>query len=441
MPSRTSRSRCKNSTAAPKRRMIRLERGYLYQVKGMFGLARDEYDRVASVDAKDDLGRAARLNRANLDADSGESERACAEYDALLTEDFSDTAVRHSRAILELRAGQASLANRDLSALLDMGRVGAKGRGEYLAERAQARLLLGRAADAVADALEARSLHPCPAHDRLVQRSMLAAGRYDQLQLGRPEALTLLPLRGRRLASELRSGGGRPGAHGRRPRRGRVPRGADAGDDPRGPGRIPRGARGCRSVRGSLSVLHRGAAGAARILAFADDRRTAAAEIEAALAIDPDEPGLLELRGSLRRADGDPRGALADYNRAQARGPREEIHFGKAAALFELGEYHAAVDEWSLALRRDPELPEAFLGRARTYLVLRDWDLGLADLEQAAAWAHADPRIEAAVVAAYLQCLPERPDRFPRLLIHLRRAANGFWHTLDGRENLAARIE
>ena len=179
----------------------------------------------------------------------------------------------------------------------------------------------------------------------------------------------------------------------------------------------------------------------ARFLAFAGDRRAAAAEIEGALAIHPDEPGLLELRASLRRADGDPRGALADYRRAQAHGPREEMHLGKAAALFELGEYHAALDEWSLALRRDPELPEAFLGRARTYLVLRDWDLGLADLEQAAAWAHADPRIEAAVVAAYLQCLPERPDRFRRLVLHLRRAADGFWHAFDRGESLAAGLE
>jgi eukaryotic-like serine/threonine-protein kinase len=93
--------------------------------------------------------------------------------------------------------------------------------------------------------------------------------------------------------------------------------------------------------------------------------------------------------------------------------------------------------EWSRALRRDPELPEAFLGRARAYFLLGEWDLGLADLEQAAAWGHGDPRIEAAVTLSYLQGLPMRPERFSRLLIHLRRAAADCWRALDGRFHLA----
>ena len=50
-----------------------------------------------------------------------------------------------------------------------------------------------------------------------------------------------------------------------------------------------------------------------------------------------------------------------------------------------------ALREWSLAIRSDPELPEAYLGRARLAIRLKDWDLALADLEQAAAWAQADP--------------------------------------------------
>ncbi len=96
---------------------------------------------------------------------------------------------------------------------------------------------------------------------------------------------------------------------------------------------------------------------------------------------------------------------------------------------------------WTLELHRDPELSEAFLGRARTYFLLGRWDLGLGDLEQAAAWAHGDPRIEAAVASAYLRCLPRRPDRLPRLLVHIRRAAGDFWHTLDARYHLAAGMD
>ena len=258
MPSRISASRSRELADRPEARMIRLERGYLYQVKGEFGLARREYDLVAAMDAKDALGRAARLNRANLDADSGQIERA--------PRGVRRAAVRglrgHGRAA---QPGDPRAARRPgiprrprpLSTL-EHGPSRAKDRGEYLAERAQARLLLGRAADAVADAFEAWSLDPCPAHDRLVQRSLLAAGRYDQLRLGRPEALTLLPLRGRRLAGDLAR---RPPrwAQGRRPRCGGVPRRADASDDPRGPGRIPLGAGFRQSGRGAFSILDRGA--------------------------------------------------------------------------------------------------------------------------------------------------------------------------------------
>ena len=63
-------------------------------------------------------------------------------------------------------------------------------------------------------------------------------------------------------------------------------------------------------------------------------------------------------------------------------GAIDRIHLHKAAALMALGRTEKAVQEWSLALRRDPELPEAYLGRARAHLSLSRWDLALADLEQ-----------------------------------------------------------
>ncbi len=95
---------------------MHLELGYLYQELGDFARARDEYDEVTRSDSTDSFARAARLNRANIDVESGAVDRARAEYDALLTLDLSDTAVRHSRALLELRLGQAASAEKDLSA-------------------------------------------------------------------------------------------------------------------------------------------------------------------------------------------------------------------------------------------------------------------------------------------------------------------------------------
>ncbi len=111
---------------------------------GDFVNARRDYDRLIEENGTDDDGRAARLNRANLDADSGEFERARKAYSDLLAEDLRDTEVRFSRAILELRLGRPALAEKDLSVLLVTRHPTPKKRGEYLAERAQARLLLGR---------------------------------------------------------------------------------------------------------------------------------------------------------------------------------------------------------------------------------------------------------------------------------------------------------
>jgi hypothetical protein len=91
------------------------------------------------------------------------------------------------------------------------------------------------------------------------------------------------------------------------------------------------------------------------------------------------------------------------------------------------------VGEWSLALRRDPELPEAFLGRALAQMQLRRWDMALADLEQAAAWAHSDPRIELRIILAYWGCLKNRPDRLPRWLALAQRTARDAWNGLAER--------
>ena len=121
-------------------------------------------------DDRDTLARAARLNRANIDAESGAVDRARDEYDALLALDLSDTATRHSRALVELRMGQPDRAEKDLSALLEMG-LRVKRPGEILGARATARLLAGRTAEALKDASEARRDYPCPAHERLWQRA------------------------------------------------------------------------------------------------------------------------------------------------------------------------------------------------------------------------------------------------------------------------------
>jgi eukaryotic-like serine/threonine-protein kinase len=415
----------------PEARQVHLELGYVYQELGDFARARAEYDEVTESDDSDDFARAARLNRANIDAESGAVESARNEYDALLSLDLRDAVARQSRAILELRMGQAVLAEKDLSAMLDMG-FRLKHPGEILAARALARLLAGRPAEALEDASEARRVYPCPAYERIWQRALLAARRFDALQFDRPEAIALLPIGGRPLQADLRIA-----ADG-------LARLAAGRDD----GLAYRATLTRAVILAALGEQNQAVAAAsravavsrfspyaylirARILSFRGNRDAAFADVQRGLAIRLDEPGLIELHGALLQAAGDPRGAIEDYNRAIASCELDRIHVRKASALVAIGKYNEAIVEWSIALRRDPELPEAFLGRARTYIRLGRTDLALADLEQAASWAHSDPRIEVAIVAAYLRCLGERPDRLPRFLHLAGRAASDVWRSLD----------
>ena len=149
------------------------------------------------------VARAARLNQANIDAESGLNDRARDEYDALISSDHHDTSARLSRALLELRLGQAERSENDLTALLEMGQL-IKNPDDVLAARALARLMLGRVQEAFADASEASSLHPnaptcvCgnePPWPRAIRL----------LQLDRPDEVKRLPLGGQRLRIDLRA--------------------------------------------------------------------------------------------------------------------------------------------------------------------------------------------------------------------------------------------
>jgi tetratricopeptide (TPR) repeat protein len=183
---------------------IGLELGYLHQALGDFAAARSEYKSIIRESPKSDYTRAARLNLANIDAESGYVDRARAEYESLLAEDPQDQTTRFSSALLHLRRGEIKQAEADLDVILRPGSVVDK-RHEIVATRAVARLLLRRTTEAAADAAEAQRLKPCPPYERLWQRTLLAAGRYDELQLDRPEEIRLLPVGGASLAADLRA--------------------------------------------------------------------------------------------------------------------------------------------------------------------------------------------------------------------------------------------
>jgi eukaryotic-like serine/threonine-protein kinase len=422
----------KNITAAleqlegkPEATQVRLELAYLYQQVGDFAKAREQYDFIVGADGSGVYARAARLNLANIDAESGAPERARQAYDALIVEDLTDTAARKSRALLELRLGQAERAAIDLTALLE-AKNGVKNRDELLAERALAFLLLGRAPQAVSDADEAQRTRPSPAHERLRQRALLAARRAEGLQLERPEEVMVFPVGGARLTLDLRAAAALLGrtvqAHPDRAVRATLNQAVIWAA-------LREHARALEAAARALEASPQSARAyliRARVRYFAGDRARAANDVDRGLQIQPTDPGLLELRGVLQAAAGDARGALESYSTALHWGALGRIHVYKAAAQEALGRDTVALREWSLALRSDPELPEAYLGRARLAVRLKDWDLALADLEQAAAWAQGDPQTELAITAAYFRCLATHPKHFGRWLVLASRTIQDF---------------
>ena len=100
---------------------------------------------------------------------------------------------RHSRAILELRLGQADLAEKDLSALLEMG-FRLKHPGEILA----ARRWPGSWPGGTPRPSRTRARHDASTPARRTNGSgsaaLLAARRFDTLQFDSPEAIALLPM-------------------------------------------------------------------------------------------------------------------------------------------------------------------------------------------------------------------------------------------------------
>jgi len=409
----------------PEALRVRLELGYVHQALGDFASAREHYEATLAADPSGDLGRAARLNLANLDAESGFVDRAQASYAELLKDDPNDAAALYSKALLELRLGRPVSAVAGLDVLIrEEGRT--LSRSDLLATRAVARLMLGRERDAAADAQEAARLNPKPSRDRLVSRTLLAAGMFDQLQLDRPEEAALFPLGGDSLRADLIAA-----------EEGVARWAATRPDDAYRMGltraiilsMLGRHDEALETARGELTATNQNSPRAhliaARVAHAAGNRHEALAEIEQGLKRQPDSPGLLELRGRLRIEEGDPAAALADLDLAVARSGGAFAHAAKAQALRALGRVEEAAREWTRCLNRDPELGFAHLGRARCYLDMEQplWDLALADLEHAATWSGDDPRVELGILAAYGRCLRERPDRAARWLALAGRSA------------------
>ena len=168
----------------------------------------------------------------------------------------------------------------------------------------------------------------------------------------------------------------------------------------------------------------------ARVLHCAGEVEQALAEIDLGLKLKSDQPGLLELRGVMLTEAGHAKEAQSLLDQAISLSPNHFAYLHKATALMAMQRYEEAVYQCTLALKRDPELPQAYLSRARCYVELLIWDRALADLEQAAAWAHGDLRLQTGIMLTYAKCLQERPDHISRWLLLLDRTFRQGWAVL-----------
>src|SRR5208283_3194703 len=103
----------------------------------------------------------------------------------------------------------------------------------------------------------------------------------------------------------------------------------------------------------------------ARVLHRAGDFERAFHEIDVGLKLKSDQPGLLELRGVLLTETGRAEEGLTSLDQAISLSPNHFAYLHKATALVALKRYEEAVYQCSMALKRDPELSQAYLSRAR----------------------------------------------------------------------------
>ncbi len=315
-----------------------------------------------------------------------------------------------------MRIGQVVRAEADLTYLLQND---PRDSAERYAHRAQARLALGRPAEAEADAANALRLEWTPSRERLWLRTLLALRRgRDLVAFDRPEDVVLMPSGGAALRADLR-------ATAEKLRR------SSADPDPLAhrtsavllsvlgnPAAEVEASRAISQAPGSTDAyLIR-----AHIRHRSGDRCGALEDVERGLDLEPNAPRLLVLRGRLKTELGYPKTGLSDLDRAIHHGADGTVHAARATTLMALSQLEPAQTPGRAPWPTTPRTPVPISAAARVALRLHRYDHALADLEQAADWASDHPGLVARITLTYAACLPQRPGRISRVLTLARRA-------------------
>lgn len=400
-------------TRGPDRLPILLNLALVQEDIGELGSARSGYEAVLhTAPAGDPLHRAARMNLARMDAQSGALPDALLAYDNLLRESSGrDDEARQARAMAALRLGRLDVALEDLEFLL----ASQPDNPDWLAARAEALLLAGRPDEAVASAEAAERIEPSPGRRRLSFRAQLASGTLKRLHVDRPDELVELldtvpearsTLRGR--AIELERSQEFEAILDLALIRSALKDHASA---------VAACGRALEIAPGSSRALQ----ARARVHARSGHLAAAFSDVETAMALDPDDPRLLAIRAELSVRSGAYLAALEDLDRIRALGASVADSKTRAMALWRLGRHEQAIVAWTEVLRANPENAEAYLARADCLRSLGAWDQSVADLEKAANWSV--PRLDllSRITLGYVHCLPARPDLFPRVISLCRR--------------------
>lgn len=399
---------------------IRLETGRIALELGDYSTALAAFNAVIASGSDAKLLQTARLNRARVEAKLGDHGAAGRDYDLALDDDPRLTKAAFGRALLDLQWGRAAEAEAELTRLLEAAKRPVPP-AELLTARAHTRLVLGRAAEARGDAEDLLQQGATPSRLRLWARVALALGSDSDLGHLQPDDLARLPVGGAGLCHDLRAAaerlreraqgkGGLPALRTRAVILCGLGRHAEALAD---------ADRAVSSYPDSVQALLT----RARVRRHAGDGPGALADVERGIALDPDDARLVALRGQLHVEADRPAEGLLDLDLAITRGAGGPSHAAKARAWQMLGHAADAVGEWNLALSEDPEDGAAFLGRARAFIQLGQWDPALADLEDALEQGAVGRGTLMGITLAYASCLPARPTRLPRVVTLVRRTA------------------
>jgi tetratricopeptide (TPR) repeat protein len=89
-------------------------------------------------------------------------------------------------------------------------------------------------------------------------------------------------------------------------------------------------------------------------------------------------------RGIARAEEGDPAGAIPDYDQAIQLDPEDAIAYNsRGLAYYDLQDYQHAIADYDQAIQLNPEDATAFYNRALAYYNLQDYQRAIADYDQA----------------------------------------------------------